>query len=193
MRESELEQLKQEILSAFDKALTHDCWNKGLLFQTTAKNLRELREYVNKELAVLDETEKEIDSHHVKVQGLLDKGYVPVFISLHQAEGAKMDSWVAAIKTLVHHNITRPVYRDEQQMQAMIRHRMHPKREGYVVAYVKKGDILPPYAGKVTHDKLGYELLTLRDGCIAIEHIIEFIHDNKRYVFRDGKLVALSE
>ncbi len=184
-------EIRNKLLEAFDKAIAEGNWEVSLFFRNVEKRLRELREFVATEL--VESEDNKLASAIKKRSNFNQENYLQVCISIYQAEGDNLERWKNAIKALAGHSISRPVYRLEDHAQAMIRGKADTKREAYVIVCVKNTDIIQPYAGKIMEDRFGHELLTLKEGCVKLEHIIEFVHENKRYSFDDGELVFKNE
>ena len=73
----------------------------------------------------------------------------------------------------------------------MIRGRPDPNKEGYVVVLVRKQDIVKGFAGKPTSDKLGYELLNVKEGGILPGGIQRFVLSGRTYELVEGTLKLL--
>ncbi|MGB6976825.1 MAG: Dot/Icm secretion system protein IcmQ, partial [Gammaproteobacteria bacterium] len=114
---------------------------------------------------------------------------VIAYVSIFQMEGNNLHKWINTLKMLDHYSQSRPVYRTEEQVRAIIRTKSEQLREAYVVIEIKENDIIPLSAGRTAVDRLGNELLTLKRGAIQPENIIEFVHSEHRYDFVEGQLV----
>lgn len=176
-------EMRDKIIAAFDKALEAGDWESTLFFKALGKRLRELREFVVKELSespVAIESTKDI---------LAKEGYIPVYISIYQADGGNLEKWRNTIRVVAEHIISRPVYREEEHVRALIRSKAEQRREGYVIALVKENDILPPYAGKPQLDRFNHEMINLKEGSVKLANIIEFVHEDKRHLLREGEFI----
>jgi len=82
------------------------------------------------------------------------------------------------------------VYEKEESVQRLIRSKADPSADSYVVVAIRKQDILAPssYTGTVV-DRLDQPLLTLKEGAIQAEGIVEFVHLGQRYRFDRGRLI----
>ena len=84
------------------------------------------------------------------------------------------------------HSISRPIYRYENDVIGVIRGKSDKKRSGYVAIYVNPQDIL---AGGDINDAAGHELVRVKENAIDLTKITAFVHDEKKYSYRDNKLV----
>ncbi|MDQ2994953.1 MAG: type IVB secretion system protein IcmQ, partial [Pseudomonadota bacterium] len=111
-----------------------------------------------------------------------------VFISIYQHDPNNLTKWEKTLKTITEYSVTRPIYREEDHVQEMIRSRPDPNKEAYVAIGVKTVDIIKGLAGKAQADKAGHELVAIRDGCVLARNIKKFVHAGKVFEFTDGAL-----
>ncbi len=79
-------------------------------------------------------------------------------------------------------------------MRALIRSKVHKINEAYIAVYVSKTDIIPPVEkDQIAHDRLGHELLKIKEGAIKPENITRFMHATGQYVFKDNQLIKQGE
>lgn len=174
--------LNKKLIKLLDNLLSGDAWEKSLLLKATHKRIEALRSSAQ-ELLDSATTVVEEETEDTK----LAVGQKVVYISLYQAHGNNMTQWQSAIKSIVEHAVSRPVYSREEDIVALIRSKEHPECEAYIVVNVKEDDVIPPYLGKAVQDRFGHELLTLRQGAIALQNITEFVHE-QRYLCKNGRL-----
>ncbi len=181
------EALAQELLKALDDFLSAGDWDATLFLKANKKKLEALRGQVE---SLLNEVSaKKAGDTQIKREP--PPGYKRVYVSLFQAEANNMLKWQSTIKGLEKYSVSRPVYWEEAHVQAWIRNKADPAREGYVIAFVKETDIVKPYQGKVVADRFGHELVTLRERAIELANIVEFVHNEKRYRYSQGELVLM--
>lgn len=176
--------LKNELLTLFDKALADGNWEASLYFRTVGKRLRELRQRIVEEI---DTGESE-----VKVSCSVSQpkeGFIKVYISIYQADSANLDRWRSTVKALADYSINRPTYRAQEHIEAILRAKTDVRREAYVVVHVRENSIIPQYPGRAMTDRFGNELVTLKEGSVKLENIIEFVHEGKRYSINHGEFV----
>lgn len=182
------EALTRDLIKSLDELLEAGDWDATLFLKANKKRLLDLK---SRAQAVLDQmAEGEITSGPTVRQA--PPGYKMVYISLFQAESNNLIKWQSAIKGLEKYSVSRPVYAEEDHVRALIRNRLDPTKEGYIVAFVKETDIVKPYLGKKLQDRYGHELVTLREAAVDLNHVIEFVHDNKHYHYsRERGLVLV--
>lgn len=186
MNTQEYIELRDKLLASFDEALSKGDWDASLFFRMIGKRLKELRQLIVDEMSVETENSSQnfFNSSFERRTDL-----VKVYISIYQAEWSNLDRWRATVKALADYSVSRPVYRDEEHVKALLRAKPDTRREAYVVAFVKPTDILPQSPGRVLADRLGHELLSLKENCIQLDNIVEFVHEDKRYNIRYGDFV----
>lgn len=181
-------EVKDKLLEALDEAIHQGHWQGSLFYKNILKQLLELRKYVEEKLgAQLTEVSHGSENNPASVEA--KEGYEIVYISLYQAETDRMDRWLLTIKSLTEQYVSRPVYRNVAQLEELIRAK-RSRTDGYVAVWVKSSDILLSSSGVPIKDRLGNELLTLQQGCVQLENIIEFVHDGRQYRIIDNQLVA---
>ena len=189
MTYEEYTDIKNTVLAALDKAIADGDWEGSLFFQNIGKKLQEVRDHVAHKL---DEEEKAEHSENLATLPETKAGQQKIYISLYQADGNNLDRWQNTVKALGKHNISRPVYVEEEHIRSMIRAKTDAKREAYVVAHVTETCILPPHPGVPTEDKFGHQLLSLKERSIELNNILEFVHCDVRYRLAEGKLVEMA-
>lgn len=179
----------QELVKALDKVLGVGDWQESLFLRGVEKKVRDLRteaaELVN-QLSVKANVKtpgaaKLADS---AVQSLMET----VYISIYQHDPNDIRKWEKTLKVITEYSVTRPIYNQEDYVQEMIRARPDPNKEAYIAVDVKTADIIKGLAGKAAADKVGHELLAIRDGGVLPRNIKKFVHAGKIYQFADGVL-----
>lgn len=183
--------LGQRLVAALDKLLSTGDWDFALLLKSTKKRLQVLRDQAQ---ALVD---KALPAKSVSKGGAITakavhrEGYQVIYISLYQSEGANLSKWEGALKSIEGHTISRPVYGREDDAKAFIRAKTRKDTEAYVAIYVDESSVIPPYLGKPVQDRLGHELLTIRQGAVMLSNVAEFVHEGKHYHFHEGKLIPI--
>lgn len=186
-----LKEIRDRLLEAVDKAITEGSWETSLFFKNIKKQLLEIREFIVTELAEEGEETPTatIDPDHHTHALEEREGYERVYVTLYQTDSARLERWLSTIKMLTGgHSVSRPAYRNEADVEEVIRIKQS-KSDAYVMVWVKQSDIIPSYSGAPLKDKWQHELLTLKEGGIKLENIIEFRHDGKTYHLRGDTLV----
>lgn len=174
-----------EILKILDEAIETGPWDHSLFFKGIGKKLRDARERFVHELN-LDEllAEKPVAAIAQERTDLIE-----VYISLYQSEGGNIAKWQSVVSTIAGYSMTRPVYRNEADIQEAIRAKEVRHNDAYVVVRIHKEDILPPFTEKPPVDRHGHELLHLREGSVRLENIVRVVHSSGQYDFRNGMLI----
>ncbi len=176
------------LVNILDDLLKNKEWEATLLLRTAKKrllNLREEAQQIVNDLNVIS-TPKEPS----QVIAPIKEGYIKVYIALYQTQGSNLKIWHDMLKSLAKYSITRPVYDNEEYVRELIRSKPDMQRHGYAVVAVKENGIIE--SGKVHLDQFNHKLLTLQEGAVTLENIIEFVHANeKRYIIRGDTLILL--
>lgn len=175
----------KKLIEVLDNLLSVGEWDSSLFLKTVKKRLQDLRENAYN---AVGEDIKSVDIGSVIDTPMLPAGYVVVYILLYQTEGSKLANWQYAIKSLVGHNVSRPTYHEEGQVQELIRSKKDTERYGYAIVSVPEDGIYN--LKQASKDILGHEMLMLKEGVIKLNNIQGFVHANKkRYRFSDGELI----
>lgn len=177
--------MRDKLIAAIDKALEEGRWDGSLFFKNIRKQLQKLRDFVRQELAD-DQAKNNIEdiTHMLEVERR-KAGYERVYIAIYQMDGEFLEKWVNPIKALTGHSVSRPVYQSEEHVAELIRAK-RSRNDAYIAVWVKPTDIVSRQ--NVAKDRLGHPVFTLKDGSVKLENIIEFIHDNRRFVFQENEL-----
>jgi len=181
--------INTKLLDAFDKLLASGDWEASLYLKATKKRILKLREQTE---ALLKEAQVIQAGGSEEQEGVgkkLAAGQRKVYISLYQAEPDNLSKWKNILKSLPMLSISRPIYAEETHVHSMIRNKDAPQKEAYAVLLVDESDIIHAYHGKALADKLGNELLTLKQRAVRLDHIIEFVHGAKHYLYKGNELI----
>jgi hypothetical protein len=118
-------------------------------------------------------------------------GYCRVFVLLYQVENANLQGWHRAIKILVDHSVSKPVYKDENYIKEFIHSKeVGIEHNGYVVVNVKNDAFYE--REKPVVDSCGHELFMLKENAIKLENIVELVLANGlHYAVCNDKLILL--
>lgn len=181
---SELETLER-FIGIVDKTISSGGWQDTFLLQNMEKKIKELREEAV-ELQSRIKMEKQAKSIGA-VQTKLDD-FQTVFVSVFQQDYNDLRSWERTLKSITDYSVSRPVYKEEEHIQEMIRGRPDPNKEGYVAVLVRKQDVVKGLPGKPATDKQGYELLNIKEGGIKPAGIQRFVLSGRTYEYIEGSL-----
>jgi Dot/Icm secretion system protein IcmQ len=177
----------KELINILRELLATGDWNASLFLRAASKRMQNLLEEAQ---SLVDLTAPE------QMQRALIKKAPPhsmvVYISLYQVSGTNLQNWQYALRLLSEHNVSRPTYRDESSVRALIATKTDIERHGYAIVYINEDDIYR--FEEQPRDSLGHELLVLKEGVVKLENIAGFVHANKkRYAFTNGMLVDENE
>lgn len=179
-----------EVLKALNKAIEEGPWEHNLFFQGIGKKLRDLRDRFQDELGLHEHLEQNNPVQPGAIQGTTSQNQlIDVYVSLYQAEGANLQKWGVVVNSLVGHSLTRPVYKNEEDIKELIRSKDYKNNDAYVAVRIRLEDIYPPIPDKPLVDRLGHELLVLRDNVIKLENILYFVHVSGRYLLHNRTLI----
>lgn len=184
-------EVRDRLVEAIDQAIEKGDWTGSLFLANILKQLQELRAYVEHELGESALSVTDAIQKRRRTLTAEREGYLCAYISLYQSESDRLDRWLATIRMLVGHGVSRPVYASEEEIQHMIREKQS-RSDAYVSIWIKKTDIIPSVAAPLK-DRWGYTLLTLREGSIQLENIIAFFHGSNEYYLTDQGLVLVEE
>lgn len=178
-----------EVLKALNEAIEKGPWENSLFFKGIGKKLRDVRDRFQNEMGLAEFMDEGGESKK-KDQNLAieNSKLATVYISLYQAEGSNLQKWGAVVNSLIAHTLSRPVYRNEADIQAMIRAKDYKMNDAYIAVKVKEEDIIKSTDEKPVVDRLGHELLLLREGALRLQNIIAFTHLSVKYHFSGGTL-----
>ncbi len=175
------------VIDALDNALKKDLWSKSPILTSYKKKLKALRDKFYEQLGIAGYLNKV--THHTKETAEDRAGQLKIYLSLYNVDGLNLEKWVAIINGVTNAIVTRPIYRAEDDVQALIRSKQDNDKEGYIIVYINNGDLLAPQEGSTSVDSFGNELILIKDSCIKFENIIEFVHLSEHYVLKFNKLI----
>lgn len=181
-RESYL-QFAQAIVDAVDEILAQGNWDDSLFIKNSLRPLKDIREQAQK-IIELEKTKA-----NAKVPSFIGRNkkmaYKKVYIALFQSRGYELKQWELQLRSIDSHLVGRPIYLNENEVQAAIRLKNAPDQEAYIEVEVPESKIQSEGARE---DRFGQALISLAQGAITPNQIRSFVHAGKHYDFYDGKL-----
>jgi len=107
--------------------------------------------------------------------------YKLVYISVYSSEGGNLDSWQRILSNLPKQFITRAIYENEYDAQDAIKLAPVFSNAAYVAIWVDKSHILSPEDFPPQFDKLGHQLINLRDRAVQLNKIEFFWNNLSKY------------
>ncbi len=114
---------------------------------------------------------------------------VVVYVSIFQSQGGDLKRWALQLGSLKTAISGRPIYANEADVCALVKHKESALSEAYLCIAVDKKDILTQDARFYRQDHLGHRLLILKQTAIKEDNILEFVHNKKRYLHESGRLI----
>ena len=181
-----------EILEILNHLIDEAPWDASRFLQATQKKLSKIRDEFQTSLNLTETTQPTPRTLADRVA--LRAGQVEIYVSLYNADGKNINKWRKLSNRIEKLIISRPIYRSEDDVRALIRSKVHKINEAYIAVYVSKTDIIPPVEkDQIAHDRLGHELLKIKEGAIKPENITRFMHATGQYVFKDNQLIKQGE
>lgn len=173
-------QLCQQIVTELDKLFAMQDWDQSLFIRNSIKPLVALHAQAKQVLV-----EFNLQQAQTELQPTLAEGMQVVYVSLFQTQGHNLARWELILRAITKYVLGRPVYARLEDLQKMLRHKITKVNEAYAVVAVKQNLI---NSSNTLKDQYGSALLCLSDQAILTENIIEFVHEEKSYRYRNGML-----
>ena len=177
-----------KLVAALDKAIEQGPWDQGKLLTNIGKRLRDFRDRIDVELDIQSQLKEDEGFNHLATRVARRSGHIKVFVSLYCMQGGRLRNWESVLQTLSRTINTRPIYRNEADVKAMIRAKTHQENEAYIAVYIRESQIAKHFTGYNPKDKLGHELVVLKEAGIDLNNITCFTHANVHYELHDGLL-----
>lgn len=187
-RKSDNHEQKLAIYNELDKAVKEGPWENSTILRAIGKVLRQFHFRFKEDLGISNHNKPVIEDH-IANRIAMRQGQIEVFISLYSSDGDNIKKWAKQLLSISRAIVTRPIYRSERDIRALIRSKTNKKNEAYVAVYIDATEIITPQADRMPTDKLGHELMILRDKAIKAENITRFIHLSGEYLYKDEQLV----
>lgn len=177
------------VIKTLNEAIEKGPWDKSNFLRVIGKNLTGIRDdFLEKSGAGATLSKAKAEAAQ---QAITSGEQQEIFVSLYSVNGSDLFTWERIIANLPRQMISRPIYANEEDVQNSIKQKENKVNEGYVGIYVKKTDILVLHQDKTAFDKLGKELLNLKDKTLFLENITRFVHATGVYRFERNRLVKI--
>lgn len=174
--------LCEAVIKAVDRIEASGDWQQSAFLKNSFDSLKKCREQA--QTLYMQLTGKNLLQQDMKV---LSANQTRCFISLYQSQGHDLKLWALQLMSIENHIVGRPIYRNEEDVQKVMRLKLSQTQEAYAVLAVENHKIIEQ--GKKRVDRIGNELLTLPAGSVKTENILEFVHVGRRYRLNKGVLV----
>lgn len=174
--------LCEAVIKAVDRIEASGDWQQSAFLKNTFDPLKKCRDQAQELYAQL--TGKNLLQDSMKV---LSANQTRCFISLYQSQGHDLKLWALQLMSIENHIVGRPIYRNEEDVQKVMRLKLSQTQEAYAVIAVENHKIIEQ--GKKRVDRIGNELVTLPAGSVKTENILEFVHLGRRYFLSKNGLI----
>ncbi len=187
-----VKQKAEKLLHALDEAIGRGSWDETNFVFIIGKRLKAMRDNL---AAQLKEAGEDITSSSAFLsrQLAMQSTLKQVYVSLYSNEGVNLQSWERIIANLPRQLVSRPVYANEEDIQAIIKTKEKKINEGYVSLFIDEASIITMSADKVPVDKLNKPMLVLKDNAINLDNINFFVHLSGSYRYIRGRLVKINQ
>ena len=179
------------VLQALDNAIVQGPWDESNFLKAIGKNLQEIRDEFVSRMESTDKVSAAAVAHLANNQ-VKRRQQKKICVALYSSNGKNMQSWEWIVTNLPRQMISRPIYAEEEDVQAIIKTKENKINEGYVIVYIDEEDILHVDDDKVPIDKLGKPRLLLKDGALKLNNMDCFVHQSGVYHYSQGRLVKAS-
>lgn len=178
-------QALEQMIQAFDRVLNAGDWESSLFLRNTVRPLRNMRAeaWELRERLMGREQPMIVDAPQ------LAAGMIRVYIAIFQYKAQNAKAWEAQLRSLPQYILGRPIYREESAVQQAIRAKLIQTSDAYVCVGIEEKAIQSGEFHPTQVDKQGNTLLQLAPGAVKSENILEFVYQDKQYLFLEGKLI----
>lgn len=176
------------VLQALNKAIEQGPWDESNFLRVIGRNLHDIRDGFIKKSAAEEQTNQGGAPYSAK-QMALRRGQRKVYVALYSSDGTNFGAWERIIANLPHQMISRPIYANEEDVKDIIKSKPNKINEAYVTIYVSPQDILSLPDDKMPIDKLGKQMLTLKDKTLLLDSLDCFVHQSGVYRYTQGRLI----
>lgn len=191
MKDELSKQQTDDVLKALNDAIDQGPWDESNFLRMLGKNLQDIRDEFSKQVdSSLDSSSQEPSGFEKK--SALRSGQQEVFVALYSSDGSNIQAWERILVNLPNQMISRPIYADEEDIQAIIKLKENKINEAYVSIYINQSDVLPLGADKIIYDKRGKPLLALKAKSLRLENMNRFVNFSGIYRLYRGRLIQMS-
>jgi intracellular multiplication protein IcmQ len=174
------------ILDALQGMLKHGSWGGSAILRALGKKLQSIHDKFESDVEA--GRQATLDAEQGPVKHMPSDTQQEVFVALYSSDGTNLSVWERLLSNLPRQSVSRPVYAHEEDVKRAIRSATNRLNEGYVSIYVDRTSMLSMPAEKIPKDKLGTELLTLKDNALKLNQLKRFVHMNNVYTYAQGRL-----
>ncbi len=174
-----------EVIAIVDRVLAAGDWEESLFLRNSVKPLKKMRDeaIALKEQLVGEKNEIQIATPAIK------ENMQAIYVSLFQNGGDSIKKWEMQLRSIDRYLLGRPVYLSEENVRKMIRRKLVQTSEAFLVMAVNQAHIIDDGFIAPRVDRNESPLAKIAEGGLKAENIIEFVHQDNRYHFLNGRLI----
>lgn len=176
------------IVLAIDKTIEEGPWSASAFLNLIGKKLKNIRDNIADHIDSHD-SKGPGSSHVINLNAERFATMKKICISLYAFDGSNLQSWERILEHLPVQTISRSIYENEEDANAIIRTKSNRINEAYAIAYIDPLNVLKLPPEKTQVDKLGKPLLSIKDKAILQENIEGLVHETGIYRYVGGKLI----
>lgn len=175
-------------LSQIDKLLRQIIWNETNYLDALGKQLKVARDHFKK--AVDEEDPTYIEPREFVQESDGKENYIEVFVSLYCSSGELVD-WQRILANIGKQVISRPMMLTESEVKEFIKTKPNDEKEAYAVLFLPDSNVIRHIGSEPgNRNKLGHELVNIKDSRLESDVVVRFVHQNIEYEYKHGTLVA---
>lgn len=112
-----------------------------------------------------------------------------VYVYLYNAQGIQLRSWQNMLtpKVFYEYSVNRPIYREQADIEALLRSKSNKMQHAYLTVAVKPSDVIQQESVK---DAIGQPMIRVKEGALRFEKLVLLTHNHIEYwVNKEGELI----
>jgi intracellular multiplication protein IcmQ len=176
------------VLVQMDLLITNGQWVGSNFLLSLGKSVNEARDNFLHQVGRSVSNEDTNINAEEKMQTLPGNKLI-VYVVLYSSFGDNLQSWERMLFNLPKQSVSRPIYAEEEQVITILKSKEVTLNDAYVSVMVDKDDILSMPEDKIPLDKLGQQILTLKDNVIKLDNIRLFYNNGNTYSYSRSRLI----
>lgn len=181
------------ILASLRELLEREPWNNSAFLRVLGKKIQKIHDDFASRAARSQQAKRDQATQQYGTKQELLETQQEVFVALYSSDGGNLQAWEQILTNLPRQSISRAVYADEKAIKHVFKERRNNLNEAYVVMHIARDAILPMPIDKISKDRFGAELLTLKDKALMLENIVFFVHATGIYKYKTGRLIKIPD
>lgn len=177
----------RSIIATVNAVLEDGNWEDSLFLRNTVKPLYEVREKAVALLEHITGVSASAETHEPTVDASQSE---LLYVSLFQNEGHNLRKWELQLQSMANYMVGRPIYRKREDIERLIRNKVDQTCEAYAVIAVRPEDIQADMYQLDRRDREGNELVSVKQGKVSENNIVEFVCHGRSYRFIKSRLLG---